>query len=162
MPGSVFSCQRWYLSAVIISKLSSHPEFADVIADRGWHAWWIDNGVTLDAYRAGLELMIQGTGVPQALVAHEAGKYLGSALLIEDDLDERPQYSPWIAALWVEPDARRQGVAVKLIDAIRSEAARLGHEVCYLCAIPEKSPYYLARGFTLIESDVAGMDVFSI
>ncbi|MEJ7011468.1 GNAT family N-acetyltransferase [Sinorhizobium meliloti] len=36
--------------------------------------------------------------------------------MIENDLDDRPQYTPWIAALWVEPDMRRRGIAAKLME----------------------------------------------
>lgn len=145
-----------------ISNLRDRPEFADQVADRGWHAWWTQSGVPLSAYRAGLEQMISGEGIPTAFVAHDGETYLGSALLIDNDLDERPLYGPWIAALWVEPDARRQGLAQALTDAARAEAKRLGIAILYLCATPENSPYYEARGFTRIESDVAGLNIFTI
>lgn len=145
-----------------ISNLRDQPHFADQIADRGWNAWWTQSGVPLSTYRAHLEPMITGKAIPAAFVAHDGGTYLGSALLIDNDLEERPQYGPWIAALWVEPAARRQGLAQALIRAARAEAKRLGIETCYLCATPENSPYYLARGFTQIEGDVAGVNVFTI
>jgi hypothetical protein len=77
-----------------ISPLSTHPHFADTIAHRGWHAWWTESGVPLADYRVHLEPMIRGYGVPLALVAHEGGVYLGSVLVIEDDLEARPQYAP--------------------------------------------------------------------
>ncbi|WP_234827476.1 GNAT family N-acetyltransferase [Sinorhizobium meliloti] len=70
--------------------------------------------------------------------------------MIENDLDDRPQYTPWIAALWVEPDMRRRGIAAKLMEAARKEASARGHAFCYLCATPDNSPYYLARGFKQI------------
>jgi predicted N-acetyltransferase YhbS len=106
--------------------------------------------------------MIEGDDIPLALVANEHERYLGSVLLIENDLDDRPQYSPWIAALWVEPEVRRNGIAAKLIEAARNKARRRGYGQCYLCATPENSPYYLARGFEQIESDVSGLNVFRI
>lgn len=118
--------------------------------------------MSLADYRAHLNPMIESDGVPLALVAHANGVYLGSVLVIECDLDDRPEYAPWIAALWVEPDARRHGIAAKLIEAARAEAAENGYDLCYLCATPDNSPYYLARGFKLIESDVSGLNVFSI
>ncbi|MGH6858829.1 MAG: GNAT family N-acetyltransferase [Phyllobacterium sp.] len=145
-----------------ISNLHSHPDMADIIADRCWNAWWTATEVSLAEYRSHLEPMIGGKKIPVALFAHEQGEYLGSVLLIENDLDDRPQYKPWIAALWVEPESRRQGIAVKLIEAARKEAAFQGHELCYLCATPDKSPYYIARGFEQIETDVSGLNVFTI
>lgn len=143
-----------------ISNLRNRPSFADMIADRAWHAWWTDGGMSLADYRAHLDPMMKDSGVPFALVADEGNAYLGSVLLIENDLASRPQYAPWIAALWVEPARRRQGVAGRLIDTARTEAARLGRETCYLCAAPHNWPYYLAHGFRQVEADVEGLGVF--
>lgn len=145
-----------------ICNLAALPTFADIIADRAWNQWWAESGVSLAEYRAHLDPMIEGEGIPLALVAHRGGEYVGSVLLIENDLDDRPQYAPWIAALWVEPEMRRNGIAAKLMDAARTEASALGHALCYLSATPDNSPYYLARGFTQIESEVSGLNLFSI
>ncbi|MGV1870338.1 GNAT family N-acetyltransferase [Agrobacterium rosae] len=145
-----------------ISNLRQHPAFADTIADRGWHAWWTESGVPLEDYRAHLDPMLETDGIPAALVAHDDDRYIGSVLIIENDLDERPDYAPWIAALWVEPDFRRQGIAAQLIARSRQYAAQRGHDTCYLCATAEKRAYYLKQGFTLLEEDVADLDVFSI
>ena len=145
-----------------VSNLRDHPHFADVIADRGWNAWWTESGVPLEQYRAHLEPMLESDGVPFALVAHENGVYAGSVLVIENDHDERPQYAPWIAALWVEPEFRRQGIAARLIAESRIEAEMRGLATCYLCATSDKAPYYLKQGFTLIERDVSDLDIFVI
>ena len=145
-----------------VSNLNTCSEWADTIASRAWNAWWTDSDVSLAEYRANLDPMIEGNDIPLALVAHEQGAYLGSVLLIENDLDDRPQYSPWIAALWVEPKVRRNGIAAKLIEAARDEAAKRGYNLCYLCATPDNSLYYLARGFEQIESDVSGLNIFTI
>ena len=151
--------EGWLLQ---ISNLRQYPAFADTIADRGWHAWWTESGVPLEDYRAHLNPMLEQEGIPSALVAHDEDHYIGSVLIIENDLDERPDYAPWIAALWVEPEFRRQGIAAQLIARSREHVAKLGHDTCYLCATADKRPYYLKQGFTLLEEGVAGLDVFSI
>ncbi|HEV7305544.1 GNAT family N-acetyltransferase [Ensifer sp.] len=145
-----------------ISNLKTCPHWADTIADRAWNAWWTDTDVSLEEYRAHLDPMIEGNGIPFALVAHSQGLYLGSVFVVESDLDERPQFAPWIAALWVEAHTRRQAIAATLMAAARQEASELGHGTCYLCASPENSPYYLARGFEQFESDVSGLNLFAI
>ncbi|MGJ8533181.1 MAG: GNAT family N-acetyltransferase [Alphaproteobacteria bacterium] len=145
-----------------ISKLQDVPTFAATIADRAWRAWWTDTDVSLDEYTSSIELMAESEGIPTALVVHVGLKYLGSVLLIDNDLDVRPQFSPWIAALWVEPESRSQGCAAKLINAAREEAANLGHDTCYLCATEANSPYYIARGFQLLEPNIQGLNIFSI
>jgi GNAT superfamily N-acetyltransferase len=145
-----------------ISNLRHCPDWADTIASRAWNAWWTESGVSLAEYRSHLNPMMAADDIPLALVAHEDGEYLGSVLLIENDLDDRPQYAPWIAALWVEQKVRRNGIASKLLVAAAGEALKRGYGLCYLCATPENSPYYLARGFEKIESDVSGLNIFTV
>ncbi|QXZ80108.1 N-acetyltransferase [Rhizobium sp. rho-13.1] len=106
--------------------------------------------------------MIENDGIPFCLVAEEDGIYLGSVLMIENDLDARPDYTPWIAALWVEPHARKRGVATRLIVAARAQAAKWGKYNCYLCATPEMDSFYLGQGFEQIETDVSGLNIFRI
>jgi len=145
-----------------ISNLRHRPCFADTIAHRGWNAWWTESGVPLEDYRAHLDPMLGQDIIPFALVAYEGETYIGSVLVIDNDLEARPRYSPWIAALWVDPDYRNQGVAAALIKEARQHIATLGYGTCYLCATADKRPYYLKQGFTLLEEDVTGLDVFSI
>ena len=124
-------------------------------------AWWRDSGTSLTTLRADIDRMAVDPEIPLAFAAHQGSLYAGSVLLVSNDLAERPQYVPWIAALWVEPGFRCRGVAQDLVQAARSEARRLGHAECYLGATDANSPYYLARGFRMIESGVAGLNVFA-
>lgn len=125
-------------------------------------AWWTDTDVSLDEYTRSIELMTEREGIPTTLVVHVGLKYLGSVLLIDKDLDVRPHFSPWIAALWVEPESRSQGCAATLINAAREEAANLGYDTCYQCVTEANSPYYIARGFHLLEPDIQGLNIFTI
>ncbi len=143
-----------------ISDITDKPGFADIVADRGWHAWWTQTDVTRAQYRARLDAVFAGDPIPFALVAHEGDTYAGSVLVIADDLSARPDYTPWIAALWVEPERRRQGIATQLLSAARTQAAERGHRTLYLCANPDKTPFYQAQGFRLIETGVSGLDIF--
>jgi len=143
-----------------ISDLKDRPAFAGTIADRAWHAWWTQTDVTLAQYRARLDTVFASDGIPFALVAHQGDDYAGSVLVIGNDLDARPDYGPWIAALWIEPAWRRRGIASNLLTAARTRASDQGHKALYLCANPDKTGFYQARGFRLIESDVSGLEVF--
>jgi GNAT superfamily N-acetyltransferase len=143
-----------------ISNLAHVRQFADTVAERGWHAWWQNSGSSLQDYRAGLEPMLRGDALPRALVAHCGDTYLGSALLIENDLEARPNLSPWIAALWVDIEHRGQGIAANLMAAAKTAAAELGNDKVYLCAKAQITPFYLRQGWKQIETDVGGLNVF--
>src|SRR5260370_26754350 len=93
-----------------ISDLRQCPEFFDIVADRSWQAWWRADGHPLDYISGRLRENMNATPIPFALVAHDGETFLGMASVIASDLAERPQLTPWVAAVWVEPQARRPGV----------------------------------------------------
>jgi ribosomal protein S18 acetylase RimI-like enzyme len=147
------------MSELHISNLRTVPHFAETLADRAWNAWWTDK-IPLSEYRSWVDACLVGDGVPMALVAHDGDRYLGSVKLIASDLDSRPQYTPWIAALWVDPEYRRQGTATRLINAAASSAQQAGFTSVYLCANTANTPFYLARNFRQIEADVEQLNIF--
>ena len=137
-----------------ISDLRQQPEFFDTVADRIWQAWWRRNGVPRDYIVARLRENLRDDGLPIALVAHRGATFLGTASLIASDLDERPQYSPWVAAVWTEPEARGQGIAPVLIDRACADGFARGHQRIYLCAAPPRVAFYQRLGWTPVERDI--------
>ena len=89
----------------IISDLRRYPAFFDTVADRIWRAWWEPSGHPLAYIASRLRENMEATPIPFALVAHDGERFLGTASVIESDLEERPQLTPWVAAVWVEEDA---------------------------------------------------------
>ena len=87
-------------------------------------------------------------------MAHDGNEFLGTSSLIASDLEERPKLSPWVAAVWVEPQARRQGVGAALVDRAAEACFGLGIARAYLCARKERTGFYQRLGWTLIEEDV--------
>jgi GNAT superfamily N-acetyltransferase len=147
--------------AFTISDLRQRPEFFEPVADRIW-AWWEPNGYPL-AYIAGrLEENMQDTRVPLALVAHDGSSFLGTASVIASDLDERPDLTPWVAAVWVEERARGQGIGAALVDAAAHASFVLGFRRTYLCARARMTGFYERLGWTLIARRVGPqeLDVF--
>jgi hypothetical protein len=85
----------------IISDLRQCPAFFDTVADRIWRAWWEPGGYPLAHIATRLRENMADTPIPFALVAHDGERFLGTTSVIESDLEERPQLTPWVAAVWV-------------------------------------------------------------
>lgn len=100
--------------------------------------------------------------VPFALVAHHDGTFLGTASVIASDLDVRPLYTPWVAAVWVEPAYRASGVGAALVQAAAEAAQGLGFDCTYLCALPPNHGFYKRIGWEMLEANVTetGLAVF--
>jgi GNAT superfamily N-acetyltransferase len=136
-----------------ISDLRNRPDFADVVADRVWRAFWKDDGHPLDLL-TGLVRMNLGAGpIPTAFVAHDGPLFLGTASLIACDEPSRPQYTPSVAAVWVEPEHRRRGIGAALVDASAEAAFRARAGRVYLLARAQRRPFYEKLGWSVLEAN---------
>ena len=146
-------------SDVTISDLRHRPEFFDTVADRIWQAWWKRHGVPEAYIVERLRDNMQDTGLPIALVAHRGADFLGTASLLVSDLDERPHYTPWIAAVWIEPAFRSRGLGRRLVDHAVDYGFSLGIPRVYLTARPARRSYYEELGWTPIEHGVGDLQM---
>jgi GNAT superfamily N-acetyltransferase len=145
-----------------ISDLRQRPEFFDIVADRIWQAWWKDGGHPLAYISGRLRQNLNAEPIPIALVAHDGAAFLGTASVIASDLEERPQYTPWVAAVWVEPQHRARGIGGALVERAARDCFALGIRRAYLCARPARMGFYQRLGWIPIERDVGahGLTVF--
>jgi GNAT superfamily N-acetyltransferase len=145
-----------------ISDLRQRPEFFDIVADRIWRASWKEIGTPLEYITGRLHENLNAEPLPIALVAHNGAEFLGTASVIASDLEERPQLTPWVAAVWVEPHARSRGVGGTLVERAARDCFALGIARAYLCARPALTSFYERLGWSPVERDVGkhGLTVF--
>ncbi|MDB5654247.1 MAG: N-acetyltransferase [Tardiphaga sp.] len=141
-----------------ISDLRERPEFFDAVADRIWRAWWQPNGVPLEYIVGRLRENLVAGPVPRAFIAHVGGDFAGTASIIASDLDERPHYTPWIAAVWIEPAFSSRGIGRQLIDHAVGYAFGLGISRVYLTARPARRSYYERLDWSRIEDGVGDLN----
>lgn len=70
--------------------------------------------------------------VPTIFVAVVKDKVVGTASLIESDLDSRKDLSPWLADVFVLPDYRGNKIATKLVTRVLEEAKNIAIPKLYL------------------------------
>lgn len=145
-----------------VSDLRQQPAFFDAVADRIWRAWWKDRGFPIDYIAGRLQENMNAAPIPFALVAHEGETFLGTASVITSDLEDLPQYTPWVAAVWVEPEFRQQQIGRTLVGRAADDAFALGTERVYLCAPKIRRNFYLRQGWEPIQEEVGerGVTVF--
>jgi GNAT superfamily N-acetyltransferase len=93
----------------------------------------------------------QDNGEWQCLVALENDQLLGGAALAANDLPARPDLGPWLACVFIAPQARKRGLAEQLIAGICAEAKARGTARLYLHT-HDRSDYYAKRGWQVVES----------
>jgi GNAT superfamily N-acetyltransferase len=139
------------MRAFQISDFREHEHYGSTIADRVWSAWWRNAGRPLSDVERHMVEMADERPRPMAMVAHDDNGYLGSAFLIHSDMEERPHYSPWVAAVWVEAAARKRGVGRALVAEVAKIAGSLGYQAVYICCVPKLERFYSGIGWTVVE-----------
>lgn len=81
-----------------------------------------------------------------AFVLLDDDKPIGTACLSVMDLDTRPDLSPWLASVYVVPEARRRGHAAQLVRTVERIAIARGHRTLWLFTW-EAAPLYARLGW---------------
>lgn len=116
-----------------IAHLHDHPALRPVVAQAIWTEFWSHGeGYTAAELEALLADATDPDRLPLCRIALDGGRLLGTASLIDNDDPARPQLWPWLAAVWVAPEVRAQGIGSMLVQAIRADAARLGIAALHL------------------------------
>ncbi len=146
-----------------IRDLRDEARYRDLVRDRIWHAWWEPDGSLISDLEEGLAEVAAAKDYPSfTLIAMEVDRFLGTVTGIKNDVEARSDLEPFIAALWVEEDARGRSVGRRLIEAACARFAQSGFSRVHLGAKPHLRGFYSDLGWVLLESDVGedGLDVF--
>ena len=87
--------------------------------------------------------------IPQTLVALRHDRFIGTASLLESNMDTHTELSPWLASVYTRPEERGKGVARLLIHRILHDAELLGIKPIYLFT-EDRQDYYAKFGFKTI------------
>lgn len=107
-------------------------------------------GETLQIRIGWFEPRMGSTEIPLTLVAFLDDEPVGTASLIANDMEDRPELSPWLASVFVLPTFRGRGIASALCRRVVEEAKRLGHKTLYLFT-PDQEALYAKLGWERFE-----------
>ena len=117
---------------IVVDFLKNHPHLVDTVAqwifDEWGHLTEPDPSIQLAKTRRRLS----DDTIPLCLVALKGEQCVGTVSLYVDDLHARPDLTPWLAALYVDPNQRNQGVGSLLINRVLEVARGLGVHRLYL------------------------------
>jgi GNAT superfamily N-acetyltransferase len=145
---------------ISIEYLADSPQLVPVIAK--WHhdQWSYLNPDRSLSDRIAEYQTGHGRGqIPTTVVAFLEDQPVGSASLIEHDMDTRLELTPWLASVFVSPLHRGQGIGSALVRRIEKEAENLGIGVLYLFTPDQESLYTRLRWKVLSREDYRGEEV---
>lgn len=134
-----------------IAFLADQPEHLNTIAAWVYDEWlreWPD--ITPDAVVARFTTHLAYDRIPITMITLRGDTPIATASIYVDDLPERRDLSPWLAAVYVIPSARGQGVGSRMVAAVEALAQRLGITRLHLFT-PDQEQFYTRMGWTTFD-----------
>lgn len=143
-----------------IEPLCDHIEYLEELVLL-YHEEWrhLSSNDSIESRKATIIAGAGAQGIPSIYVAHNEYGLIGSAALVDKDMDTRPELGPWLAAVYVKEKYRNKGVASVLVNHCEMHAQKAGVETLYLFT-EFASKLYLKHGWQLMEEcDYRGVRV---
>ena len=135
-----------------IINLKQQPQHIDTIAQ--WHhkEWSHFNPQENIAQRIQrMQAYLNDNFVPTTFLAID-GELLGSAAIVDNDMETRPELSPWLASVYVTAQNRNNGIGAKLVNHVIEQAKFKDINKLYLMT-PDKKNFYQALGWKQIDEE---------
>ena len=134
-----------------IVHLRDHPQHLTTIA--GWihRQWWSETDTPVASIERWLGTHLSESGFPTTLIAVADSEVIGSVTLHETEAEDRPEYRPYLGALFVKPGLRGRGLGQALVRAVEAHARQLGYATIYLNAADATAGLYEKLGWQIVE-----------
>jgi len=135
-----------------ILNLRDKPELLETIAH--WHQGeWsqLNPGETLEQRIIRMQPFLNDKLIPGMYIAYDTILY-GSAAIVENDMDNRHDLSPWLASVFIIPEYRNQGIGSALVRHVMQQAQQSNIEKLYLYS-PDREAFYHKHGWRRIDTE---------
>jgi predicted N-acetyltransferase YhbS len=134
-----------------IEYLADRIEFLPTLARWHYHEWaYLRPGDSVKARVARLRGSCGRGEIPLTVVAVSDGELLGSASLVDHDMESRQELSPWLSGVFVRPERHRQGIGAALVRRVMDGATSLHIPKLYLYTL-NNTLFYADLGWSLME-----------
>ncbi|PZP39711.1 MAG: N-acetyltransferase [Azospirillum brasilense] len=129
-----------YPMSTRIAAVSEQPELASLVARWRVQAFFTPpGGYTVDEMTA---LILKPPGGPnKTFVLFDDDRPVGTAGLMRGDLESRPDLTPWLGGLYVEPAFRSRGHATTLVRQVEDAARAVSVSVLWLYTLSADGLY---------------------
>lgn len=115
-----------------IVTLADRPDLVAIVGYWQWQEWGRARGRRLESVRRDVAPLAKRHSAEAGFVLLDGETPVGTACLTLEDLDTRPDLTPWLASVFVLPEQRGRGHASALVRAVEQAAAARGHRRLWL------------------------------
>jgi GNAT superfamily N-acetyltransferase len=134
-----------------ILRIEETPGYIETVAKWLYEEWGqhLPNSSISRAEKE-LRRTSDATGLPVSFLAIVDDEPVGVARLVINDMESKPDISPWLASVYVTPQYRDRRIGSELCYQVIKEAYRLNFLNVYLFT-PDRERFYARQGWVVIE-----------
>ena len=139
--------------SLTIVTLSDRPDLLTIVATWIYEQWWSHRSEhSVESVSKMLIERRTSDHIYESFVALDNSVHVGTATVLDHDVDteRRPDLTPWVAAVYVIPEARRQGIGEQLVSRAMRFAFSKGYKSVYLWTNDRRN-WYEKLGWQLLE-----------
>jgi hypothetical protein len=106
------------MGRIPIVKVADRPDTVPVVSRWLWEEWGRANGRTLEETSVRVAARTSVSGPEQCFVLLVDEVPVATASFVHRDLPSRPDLTPWLAGVFVQPEFRCRGFASHLVRAV--------------------------------------------
>jgi len=137
-----------------VQQLSECLQHLEAVGNWIFSQWWSRRYDSAEVVLAWLRTHARKDKVPYTVVALVGGIPVGSCSVIQNDCVHRPQYSPWVAAVFVKPEMRHRGIASAMLQEAAAIAGRADVKGLYIDCLPQPRRFTKKNGWKVYEREV--------
>ncbi|WBA82763.1 GNAT family N-acetyltransferase [Endozoicomonas sp. GU-1] len=137
-----------------IVNLQDLPSCIETVARWHYREWGaLYPGSALSDFRKDMEASLLTDLIPQTWVLAEGGRVWGSVSILKEDLPNYPEFSPWLANVYVEPSKRGHGYGQQLVKEAMGYARQQNLGPLFLYT-PDQVNFYEQLGWRTFHEDI--------
>ncbi|MBF0441193.1 MAG: GNAT family N-acetyltransferase [Oligoflexales bacterium] len=138
---------------ISITYFADAPQVFNTVSEWLYHEFlYLNPGQTIEMRREEMARRLHRDRVPFCMVAMINSIPVATASIIENDLPEKPEYTPWLASVFTEPSWRNKGIGGKMVRAVTREVFKQGKYCELYLYTPDQEEFYRKLGWQRIET----------
>lgn len=135
-----------------ILNLKEQPRHIAQLAAWHHHEWAsLNPGRTLEQRIESMQSYLSDDLIPGTFIA-TGSNLMGSAAIVANDMDTRPELTPWLASVFVAPAYRNQGIGSRLVTHVMQQVKAAGIARLYLFT-PDRVSFYQRLGWQKLNQE---------
>jgi len=132
-----------------IIDLKHKPQYLEQLAHWHQHQWQhLNPGETLGKRIVRMQAYLDNRLIPSTYIALRNNTLLGSAALVDNDMETHTELGPWIASVYVDSMHRQQGIGSRLVLHVMQQAQQSGIRQLFLFT-PDRQSFYTRIGWQI-------------